>query len=413
MNYYLVVHLLLVFALYLFSSVNRGPAGRYKWVGNPLALVFWVYILSAISSLFVPQEMLRGFDFSRYEWEHYAAYSAFVCLVLLPAVGLRGRQFSLRDFELLFNVRRFYAVASVGIWFSFFYQIPFALAAFSLGADEVRHGMNVLKEGVLPPTIWTTLAVVFSSFYVLFVFMFFYAVASRMKLYYIVSSFVGGALYVVSSICFTARDGPLFYVMTILFAFSMFRKDLSSGVRRRIGSAVAIVGGLFLALLVVFTAQRFFADGDSDELLGGTVGYIGQQPYVFAETIVSQRDFYGLDLRFPVFSLMLTGVEAEVVRTETYEWSFGTFLKDYYAISGWFSLVALSFFQTAVFYSIFRARQHVRSLFLILAVGFYFQLMTSGVFYFRLGTRGGNLYMLLYFAVMVGALFYSKRFRRS
>ncbi|MBK7461615.1 MAG: hypothetical protein IPJ50_01950, partial [Betaproteobacteria bacterium] len=292
-------------------------------------------------------------------------------------------------------------IASISIWVALIYQIPYAILAYSLGAEEIRHGLNVLKEGVLPPTLWTTFSVVVSSFYVIFIVMFFYSLTNRMSRFYTISTFIGGALYVVSSICFTARDGALFYAMTLLFAFGLFREDLPANVRSRLSKILAISGALMLMFLIAFTIQRFFASGSSDDLLAGTLGYIGQQPFVFAETIVSQSVFYGFDLRFPLVSIIINGAETEVARTVHYEWSFGTFLKDYYSMFGWGSLVFLASAQTILFYSQFSKRFIPESFFMILLVAFYFQFMLSGVFYFRLGTRGGNLYMVLYALILL------------
>lgn len=371
--------------------------GRIVWVGNPLSIILVLYIVSAFSSFFVKEKYLSGFDFDSYEAWHYLAYTFFVALSLAPVVLLKGAFFNIVDVRIDFPVKAFYAISSVGIWYSLFYQVPYALTALALGAADVRESLNVAKETILPPTIETTIAVVVSSFYVVFIYMFFFAVARRMSWYYKLSMFVGGLLYVVSSICFTARDGALFYGITMVYCYGIFLRYLDKNVRSWMSKIIVLAAILILGFFVSFTLDRFYAYGDFDELVSGTVGYIGQQPYVFAETIVSQTRFYGFDLRVPLISLVTTGVEQEVIRDQPYEWSFGTFLKDYYSMYGWWSLVLISVVQFAFFYTLFSKRDRMHPVVVALVVGFYFQFMLSGVFYFRLGTRGGNLYMVLYF----------------
>lgn len=109
-------------------------------------------------------------------------------------------------------------------------------------------------------------------------------------------------------------------------------------------------------------------------------------------------------------SILLTGAEVEVVRSLPYEWSFGTFLKDFYSMFGWTSLVVMTVFQFSLFYLFFLRIRKNNSLADILIIAFYFQLMVSGVFYFRLGTRGGNLYMVCYAVLVIVVLLYSRRY---
>lgn len=408
MNIFLLLHLVILILIFLFATVQIKPGKRYVWVGNPLSIVLLIYLVSAFASFFVPEAMLSGFDYSLYGAVHYIGYTLFVSISLLPILLLKGRKYTLLQYPPQNSIRWFFLISSFSIWLALIYQIPYAITAISIGAEEIRHGLNVLREGVLPPTFLTTFSVVTSSFYVLFIFMFFYAVANRMSFFYIVSTFVGGTLYVVSSICFTARDGALFYMLTVLFAYIVFRSDLPINIQKRLSKAIVLAVVVISSFLVIFTAQRFFSTGDTQELLAGTLGYIGQQPFVFAETIVSQTNFYGFDLRFPLISILLTGAEVEVVRSMPYEWSFGTFLKDYYSMFGWPSLITMTVIQFLFFYSQFSRKKKTGSLAGILIVAFYFQFMLSGVFYFRLGTRGGNLYMVIYALLVIVVLLYSK-----
>lgn len=408
MNLFIVIHIIVLCWIMYLATISTNRSGRLVWAGNPLFIVIAIYLTSAVASLFVPESMLSGFDYSKYQASHYITYTLLISLSLVPIVFLKGRTFTLVGLAPKKYVNILFFFSSILIWFAFFYQLPYALIAFTIGAEDIRHGLNVLNEFILPPTIWTTIAVVVSSFYVVFVVMFFYSLANRMSIIYTVSTFAGGVLYVISSMCFTARDGPVFYVLTVLFAYIMFRGDLSKSVRKKLSLALVIVGCSILVFLVTFTVQRFSGSGKSDDLLSGTLGYIGQQPYVFAEALVSQDRFYGFDLRLPLIPIITTGSEPEVIRTLPFEWSFGTFLKDYYGMFGWFSLLSITIGQFAFFFLQFKKIRPPGSIYLILLTAFYFQFMLSGVFYFRLGTRGGNLYMVLYVLILMFSLYRSR-----
>jgi hypothetical protein len=358
-----------------------------------------IYLLSAISSIFVGPELLPSFSFGEHSALSYLVYSLSVLFLLLPVMYFKGFKLGSISLELNSRFVLFYLVCSLLIIFSMIYQIPYALKAIQFGAIEVREGLNVDGEGVLPQSFLTTIAVVTSSFYVLFIFMFFFAVHKGMSWYFKITMFLGGLLYVVSSLAFTARDGALFWIFTMFFVFYLFESILDAKVVRRFRLVLMLGSALMLIVLASFTTQRFFNDGDTSRLLAGTVGYIGQQPYVFAETVHMQERFYGLGLRFPLIDSFLGGDGGRVERYEVYEWTFGGLVKDFYAVNGYFSLIALVALVTVPLLLYFKKRR-INPLVYLLVMGFYFQLLSSGVFYFRLGTRGGNLYILLFFLLL-------------
>jgi len=407
----IVIHLLLMCAfcyVCLFSINKKGGALYLAYKGNPFFVLLAIYMLSAVSSLFVDQDLLPYFNMAQHSFFSYLIYTASLLVMLAPIVLFKGFKFTSFTLDVGYGVYFFYLGCSILILFSFVYQVPYALKAISFGALEVREGLNVDGQGVLPQNIFTTIAVVTSSFYVVFIFMFFFSLYKGMSLYFKLTMFLGSSLYVVSSLAFTARDGALFWIFTMFFVFYLFEPVLDEKLVRRF-KAILFVGSLgMLFVLASFTAQRFFSDGDTDRLLSGTVGYIGQQPYVFAETILKQEQFYGLDLRFPLISSFFGGDGAKVQRYEVYEWTFGTLAKDFYAVNGYFSLVILVALIALPFTLYFRKRR-VNPVLYLLVMGFYFQLMSTGVFYFRLGTRGGNLYIILFFALMFVLMLFLSR----
>lgn len=404
----IVIHLLILVTILAFSTIKITATKSIRIIPNPLTWVILLYIFSAILSIFIDESFLDYFDFNKYTAFHYLAYTFFIALTISPIILLKGYSFKTPiNFEITNIIWLFYLISSCLIWFSLIYQIPYAISAVSLGAVDTRLSLNVEGQSVLPETLATTIAVTVSSFYMIFIMLYFIAIKKSMNRFFILSMFVGGILYVVSSLCFMARDGALFYAISFVFVYSLFRFQLSNKQRNRFKIAIILVLTITCLIVASITIQRFYTDGDTHRLIAGTVGYLGQQPYVFAETIVSQHKFYGLSLRLPLIQ-MLFGSVKEISRTEVYEWTFGTFLKDFYAISGWSSLWLLSLLFTCFFGLIFIRRKKYHPITFSIIIILYFHFMTTGVFYFRLGSRAGNLYIFTMVTFFFLSIFFIK-----
>src|SRR5690606_28174091 len=91
--------------------------------------------------------------------------------------------------------------------------------------------------------------------------------------------FVISFSYVVNSLCFTGRDGLIFYLLMTIIFITNYWGVFNKLQRKRIYLIGLIVGGLGLFILTKITNERF--EGSSN----GTMGYIATQPYVFAENI--------------------------------------------------------------------------------------------------------------------------------
>lgn len=390
----IIFHILILSTLLVFARYRVNARGGVQRVSNPLIWLVVLYLLSAVAALFIDSSFLLNFDFSKYKDSYYLTYTFFTVLTLLPVLAIKGFKLNTNlDFQVTRVIWAFYLVCSLLIWFSLFYQLPYALTGLSLGAVETRLNLNVENESILPVSWLTTVSVVVSSFYMIFAMLFFVALIKKLNKFFIISMFVGGGLYAVSALAFMARDGALFCIISFAFLYSVFKEHLSPSDRRKFSKIFFICGAVLLVLLASITAQRFYGDGDSDRLINGTLGYVGQQPYVFVETIVSQHEFYGFSLRLPLLQSLI-GTVREVMRTEVYEWTFGTFLKDFYAMYGWSTLLLFSLFLSFSFVFVFRRRARYHPLAFMVLLIFYFHFMSTGIFYFRLGSRAGNLYLV-------------------
>jgi hypothetical protein len=86
-----------------------------------------------------------------------------------------------------------------------------------------------------------------------------------------------------------------------------------------------------------------------------------------------------------------------------YEWTFGTFAKDFYAVAGWPTAFAIVGGIAVFFLVVFRLARRLNPFALCLLLLLYFQVMTQGMFYFRLGIKAGNWYILMIVGLAVVA----------
>jgi oligosaccharide repeat unit polymerase len=277
--------------------------------------------------------------------------------------------------------------------YSFLYQLPYALQGILIGATDLRLQMNTEDFFLLPKSPLTTFAVGISFFYLFYLVFFFIAISQKKSLFVKIGLLIGSLSYIVSGMAFTTRDVLIFYIFGYLFVYLYFKNLISTRSRQKLRWLYITFGALLLALLLLFSYQRF-TSGSIDKLAYGTVGYMAQQPFVFSETLEMQTEYYGGSLRFPIF-VALIDKKVDIERTSPYEWSFGTFIKDFYATGGFPFLIIV----TLIFVPFFlvKIRNSKKSGFYrnLIVVLFYFQFMTMGVFYFKLGSRPGNIYMIM------------------
>ena len=223
-----------VFCLVALGSVRRSEDRlRFRWSVNPFWIVLILYLSSAMSSLFVTEEMLPYFDFSRHSWSSFFLYTVSTLVLLSPILFFKGAKLPPVYIRKTRFVTLALTVLSFGVWFAFLYQLPYAVKSLGLGALEVRQSLNVDGKGILPETIMTTFSVVLSSFYVVFALLFYICVVSRFSVFHKVSMLLGSSLYVVSSLTFSARDGGVFWIMTMAFVYGLYAPSMSLSLKRK------------------------------------------------------------------------------------------------------------------------------------------------------------------------------------
>jgi oligosaccharide repeat unit polymerase len=366
-------------------------------------LTISLYLLSSLLIVFVkPLQWYPYFHESSYTFLNFLLYSVLLTIYLIPVLYMKPiykENFIKRD-KLLTLIMILMSILGL---YSIIYQFPYALKGLAIGATELRQQMILDNVYLLPQSPLTTLAVGISYFYLFYIGLFFISIIQKRSVFIKISLFIGSLSYLVSGLAFATRDVFIFYGIGFLFVFFYFINILNQDTIKK----VRLLYLLFIFILVTFilsiSFQRF-KDNSNENLSFGTIGYIAQQPFVFSETISEQKIFYEGHNRFPFFISLFTNLK-EVKRTTPYEWSFGTFIKDFYSTGGFFFLFFITILIVPIFYIKLRKNNETNFYRHMIITFFYFQFITMGLFYFKLGSNAGNIYMVLLLLIYLSTYF--------
>jgi hypothetical protein len=363
-------------------------------------MIIGLYVISAFFLSFVDVEnWYPTFNPKSYTFTNFLIYSIFIFLYLLPAIHFKPlSKFELPDPKI---IKHLAVIMIVPGWFSFLYQLPYAIESFNIGAFDIRFLLSE-ETYVLPASPLTTLAAGVSYFYLFYIVMLFIAIINKYNLFIKISLFVGSLSYIVNGLTFTTRDVFVFYPLGFFFILLLFKNILSKTVTNKIKIYFPIITIITVGFLLLISLQRFFI---SEDLLAyGVIGYISQQPLVFSETVEQQSSFYYGNLRFPVFKSFFSDV-TPVIRTTDYEWSFGTFVKDFYSTGGYPFLIIMTLLIVPFFYM--KIKKTSKNAFFknLIIILFYFQFITEGIFYFKLGSKSGNIFIIILLLMYISVNF--------
>lgn len=402
---YIQFLILLFFALYMLNSKSC----------KDVYIVLFLYLISSFTAIFIDintvlPQLVNFTNLDNVEISIFFIYGVFIVYCLSPLYSVRNERFRPEVVSYTFGKIEKYFILFIcfGALFSIVYTIPYSIKSILLGAKNIRVDVLNSDESVLPQTIFTTISVFFASYFAIYLALFFISLKSNLKKSYKILLLISSLSYIISSLAFAGRDGIIFSILIALTLIIYFWKSFTERIKRNFIrlSVVLLIPTIYM--LYIITMDRF-----EDDLSTGIYGYISTQPYVFYEnvairsSVTAYDSFYGLNLRFPIINNMLLNENTEIIRTSHYEWSFGTFLTDFYSVNGIFSFVFFSVFFTEFFR--FYLKRNRRNYFLfIITYSLYLHFIISGVFYFKLGSFSGNFYLL---SLMVYIMLFTKRLR--
>jgi len=187
-------------------------------------------------------------------------------------------------------------------------------------------------------------------------------------------------------------------------AYFMFEGHLDRGAKYY--TKFIAVGAIIVTIVLgaTITIDRFGSHAYEDlnaVFQMGVLNYYAMQPFIFNDILKYHDSFsYGRE-NFPlVYYLFFDYVHEERDLSMPHMYNFSSYVGSFYS-NGGFPYVAVVIL---IFYSVFTRIRSMYAKFYVYQfslLSFYFFFITSGLFYFRLGNKGGNLFILLSLVMML------------
>lgn len=309
-----------------------------------------------------------------------------------------------------------FTIVIIMSFFSMIYVAPYAIRSFNLGAVNVRG--QIQDIGVLPPTIFTTIAVGVGSLSPIFLLFFFISLFEDRFRRFRLPLFISAFTYIVVSMPFMARDGFVVLPIFFLIFYFLFTPFLDNKTKRAIKRYFIVLMAFAGTFLMIYTISRFYVGTssgfDEEKFLGGSWGYLFQQPYVFDRTLEVQTHWHGLSLRFPILSFLSKDGYRVVERYQDFETMFGTMLSEFYSIGGYVPLFVFTISFTLIYHFGLKILLNRGNIFAILwFFSVYLMLEITGLFYMRYGGESNNwlflIITILPFALKSNYIIYEKQ----
>lgn len=225
--------------------------------------------------------------------------------------------------------------------------------------------------------------------------------------------------YVVYIFAYVGRDGVVYWLMTALAIFLIFKAHIPDALRKKIIALGTTLGAVMLFPFLLITVARF-ADWDHGTAWS-FLEYFGAQIHTFSDFSSIERP---LTLGVMNFSMFI-GAGCSVVGLECEDWNslkdfvfdlylaqgkepwlFGTYVSDFVGDFGFVgALVALSLFALIChFVCNRRGGRQPLTLSRLLLIVFLFLVPYWGIFYFRFGIINGFIVVNLAFVLFVRLL---------
>ena len=387
-------YLLRFIPLLVFYFLFREAKKKKK---NISLVIISIYLISSISTLFITPDDLKYHDFSTDNLLYFLIYTlihAFflkLTFYLDPYININqlptGR---------IYNWMQ--SIFIIGSVYSIIYILPYTINTLSLSALDIRTAMQIEGLQVLPSSIFITIAVGFPTFYYIYCFMFFTAIVKKQKLIAYLS-LLGLISFIINVLTVSGRDGVFLSAVALLITFFMFEKLISPMQKRRLKKQFFTLLPLALIPIIIITIDRFSYTNSFDLIVlkKGIVNYLGVQPFIFSDNLKEINPVFNYGANsFPLFS---SG--KEVVSKTFYSGMFGTFLTSFYKVSGYSSLFLISLIFYTLFKLVLKNKNKFSKISMIFSYGLFFHFIISGIYYFRMGNKGGNLFILLSIIVFI------------
>lgn len=389
------VSIILLIVFGIFYKKNKGIIVSLK-------IYFVLLGVMALAGVLFDPLPLMGL----YPTEYYPKYILFFAILMLVVIKpwfvfdkflINKPIFSVKE-KYIKTIKKIYVVVIVLSFYAIIYTLPYTMIAWAKGADAMKSG-----SGILPHSIFTTLAVGFATFSPVTIVLFYISLLDKRLSKFGIFLLVSSLAYIVTSMAQGARDGFIYTSLTYYVFYVIFKPSYNIHTTKQINKLIIVLFFLMMIPLSIYSLSRFGKEQSEDNMLYGTWGYIYQQPYVFDHILDQFDTFYGFNRRLKFLNNIIPIEGCEYAASSKIEYMFGTQFASYYMISGYSSLLIATIIYIFTFEYLIKKSLKRNLIFpslVVFVIYIYFTL--SGLFYFRFG--GNDSEFLFYMAILFGSL---------
>lgn len=347
------------------------------------------------------------------------AYSTFLSVIFhllvlflfLKPILEYGKREKVRSFLLLDN-QRFTILSYSLIGLQLFSIIFFAPDVFEMLArgDLGQVRSEILSAGRGTGSLPRTIAGVASFYYGYNLLLFFYSLSfrndSRRFLFLLMLSSVSRIFH---SLTYMGRDGILFWILSFVFSFFVFKPYLSDKAKNVVKWSALLIGSFAFLLLGAISISRF-SGTDSGTLLS-LVNYFGQPMNNFGMLFDRVHEYDGTKTIFPLLfgekgisgADAIDAAENFVLRYGIASNAFYSFVGNFYLAWGPFITLFIAFIYSTVMCSIVKKTKTTVPMLIVLMI--VIQIVIHNYFYWAYYIAAANLYL---FTTPIFLIFCSK-----
>lgn len=382
----------LVFFLFLYKTCNK----RFKSPVLNFVLLFYVAAASCgvLLHFFKTNNPCTLFSF---------VYQTLIFFFFLKPIISYSKHERNRKFILISN-GCFYKLSYVLIGLQLFSIFFYAEYDFSLlmrgDFMQIRSEMLSSGEDELGASLSRTIAGTSSYFYCYNILLFFYSLAFRQdKKWLLILLIISSTSRIFHAFSYMGRDGLLFWILSFLFSFFLFKPYLNKKAKHLIRKTFYVLGSLVIALIAAISLSRF---GDSDDgAFWSLVSYLGQPIDNFAKMFQSNyAEWRGLGALFPIlFGVEQTSATDLLKSVEAFESKYGfknnvffSFVGNMYLAIGPFFSILFSFIYCK--YMSKKLNRNYTSMSVLVILMIASQVVIQNYFYWAYYLRVANFFLL-------------------
>lgn len=225
--------------------------------------------------------------------------------------------------------------------------------------------------------------------------------------------------YVIYILAYVGRDGVVYWIMTALALYIVFRPYIDTAIRNYLAYGFMVLVALLMIPFTIITLERFVG---ASSLYQPLLEYFGSQIRHFGDYSTMYRPRTEGVANFEVFynfycgTLTLRCEEWEIIRPHIFgvylaqgkePWLFGTFISDWVGDFGRAGTAVMVFLLALfIWFLCPRGRDNIEQVgpARLLGILFLFLIPYWGVFYFRFGIANGFILVNVAFILLVGLL---------